>query len=127
MARASAELEKRGEAVTSRALATAAHISLNTAGAWLRQRETGTLESNPMLSVLHYGSHSIAHNMPASDTSAESEMRESTPATVDPPTAAPAPEREVPAPARPSACPAASHQLLWRWSAGAWQCPACGG
>src|SRR5215467_11723786 len=38
MARAAAGLEERGEVVTSRALAEAAHISLNTACTWLRQR-----------------------------------------------------------------------------------------
>src|SRR5215831_10736380 len=42
MAKAAAELEERGEAVTSRALATAAHISLNTACSWLQSRETRT-------------------------------------------------------------------------------------
>jgi hypothetical protein len=46
-------LEERGEAVTSRALAEAAHISLNTACTWLRQRETGALKTEPMLSDLH--------------------------------------------------------------------------
>ncbi len=52
MAKAAADLEERGEAVTSRALAEAAHISLNTACTWLRQRETGESETAPMLSVL---------------------------------------------------------------------------
>ena len=37
MARAAAELEERGETVTARAVAAAAHISLNTACTWLRQ------------------------------------------------------------------------------------------
>src|ERR1051326_5301038 len=36
MAKAVADLEERGEAVTARALAAAAHISLNTACSWLR-------------------------------------------------------------------------------------------
>jgi hypothetical protein len=51
MIRAAAELEERGEAITSRALAEAARISLNTACTWLRQRETSAIES-AALSVL---------------------------------------------------------------------------
>ena len=57
MANAVAELEERGEAVTSRALAAAAYISLNTACAWLRQRETEVVEDPLMLSVLQYKSY----------------------------------------------------------------------
>jgi hypothetical protein len=57
MAKAAAELEEHGKAVTSRALAEAAHISLNTACTWLRQRETGTLDSAAMLSGLQYSSY----------------------------------------------------------------------
>src|SRR6516162_7654366 len=45
MARAAQALEERGEAVTSRALAAAAHISLNTACTWLRQHETGVSDT----------------------------------------------------------------------------------
>lgn len=52
MARSAIDLEKRGEAVTSRTLAQAAHISLNTACTWRRPRETGVGETNLMLSVL---------------------------------------------------------------------------
>src|ERR1051326_6666906 len=48
MAKAAAELEARGETVTSRALAAAAHISLNTACTWLRSRETGIQETEPL-------------------------------------------------------------------------------
>jgi hypothetical protein len=57
MARAAAELEKRGEAVTARAVAAAAHISQNTACTWLRSLDAGALETEAMLSVLHYSSH----------------------------------------------------------------------
>lgn len=52
MTRAVAELEALGEAVTSRALAATAHISLNTACTWLRQRETDARQAAPALSVL---------------------------------------------------------------------------
>jgi hypothetical protein len=52
MVKAVADLEERGEAVTSRALAAAAHISLNTACTWLRQREAGISDAVPMVSVL---------------------------------------------------------------------------
>jgi hypothetical protein len=127
MANAVAELEKRGEAVTARAVAAAAHISLNTACAWLRQRETGAMEPAAALSVLHYSSHSVSDNMPASENNAESEIAAGEPRAVVPPTAAPALEDEPLTPTLRLVCPAASHQLLWRWSAGAWQCPACGG
>jgi hypothetical protein len=119
---------ERGEAVTSRALAAAAHISLNTACTWLRQRETGAMESKASLSVLQYTSYSTADNTPAVEKSACAEAQECAPAGAAPPTAAPAPPDMGPiSPARPAICPAASHQLLWRWRAGSWQCPACGG
>ena len=127
MANAVAKLEARGEAVTSRALAAAARISLNTACAWLRQRETGATESPAALSVLQYGTHSTSDNMPAVDHSTCAEAPEGAPASVDLPTPAPAPVSEPLAPAMPAICPAASHQLLWQWHAGTWQCPACGG
>jgi hypothetical protein len=128
MANAVAELEKRGEAVTARAVAAAAHISLNTACAWLRQRETGAMEPAAALSVVHYSSHSIADNMPAAEESACTEAPDGTPDSVDPPEARPEPTSvELPTPMRPLVCPAASHQLLWRWHAGSWLCPACGG
>src|ERR1051326_3044562 len=48
MVNAAAKLEEHGEAVTARALAAAARISLNTACAWLRQRETGAMETAPV-------------------------------------------------------------------------------
>src|SRR5215831_5637097 len=54
LAKAAADLVERGEAVTSRAEASAAHISLNTACAWLRRRETGAIETEAMLSTLQY-------------------------------------------------------------------------
>ena len=54
MAKAVAELGERGETVTSRALAEAAHISLNTACTWRRPRETNAREDASMLSVLQY-------------------------------------------------------------------------
>jgi hypothetical protein len=63
MARAAADLENRGEAVTSRALAAAAHISLKHACTWLRQRETGMSAAEPLLSVLQYSSHSSSDNI----------------------------------------------------------------
>jgi hypothetical protein len=128
MAKAAAALEERGEAVTSRALAAAAHISLNTACTWLRQRETGTLESETMLSALHYSSHSTSDNIPATENSASTQAPAQAQAVVDPPAVAPVPRgAESLSPVLPRVCLAASHQLLWRWSAGAWQCPACGG
>lgn len=37
------------------------------------------------------------------------------------------PDGEPIVPALRLVCPAASHQLLWQWRAGTWQCPACGG
>jgi hypothetical protein len=128
MAKAVADLVERGESVTSRSLAAAAHISLNTACTWLRQRETGTLETEPMLSVVQYNSSRVSDNIPATENSACTEAPEQVPAPVEPPPASPAPSGIEPLlPARPAACPAASHQLLWQWRAGSWQCPACGG
>lgn len=90
MARAATELAERGEAVTSRALAAAAHLSLNTTCTWLRQREIGTMGSAAALSVLQYSSYSTSDNMPASEnnTSAITEIPERVPASVDPPAAA---------------------------------------
>ena len=127
MARAAAELEARGETVTSRALAEAARISLNTACTWLRQRETGMREAEPMLSVLHYSSYSTFNNIPAAENSACTELPGPAPESVDPPEAPPTPADGTPLlPALPAICPAASHQLLWRWSAGTWWCPVCG-
>jgi hypothetical protein len=52
LARAAAKLDACGEAITSRALAQVAHISLNTACTWLRKREMGSMETELMLSVL---------------------------------------------------------------------------
>ena len=127
MAKAVAGLEERGEPVTARAVAAAARISLNTACTWRRPRETGAMEPTATLSVLHYTSHSVSDTMPATENSAELEIAECEPAAVDPPTAAPALESKPLMPALRRACPAVSHQLLWRWSAGSWQCPSCGG
>jgi hypothetical protein len=45
-------LEERGEAVTSRAVAAAAHISPSTTCTWRRPRETGALEWAAALSVV---------------------------------------------------------------------------
>ena len=89
MVNAVAKLEEHGEAVTSRALAAAAHISLNTACTWLRQRETGAAETAPALSVLHYSSYSVADTMPETENSTECEIAEGEPATADPPEASP--------------------------------------
>jgi hypothetical protein len=111
MAKAAAALEERGEAVTSRALAAAAHISLNTACTWLRKLETGALETVPTLSVVHYSSHSTADNVPAAENSTCTEAPEGAPAVVDPPEAQPAPEGKPLVPARAALCLAASHQL----------------
>jgi hypothetical protein len=109
MAKAARVLEQRCEAVTSRALAAAAHISLNTACTWLRQREKGTLESTPALSVLQYSTHSVSDNMRGPGAGASIERPEDAPAPGDPPAPAPG----------PLACPAASHRLLWHSRAGA--------
>lgn len=128
MANAVADLVERGEAVTSRAVAAAAHISLNTACAWLRQRETGAMEPTAALLVVHYNSHSTSDNMPATEEHVCTEAPEGALVAVDPLTEArPAPESEPHVPALPAICPAASHRLLWQWHAGPWQCPACGG
>ena len=70
MARAVAKLEERGEPVTSRAVAAAAHISMNTACTWLRQRETGAMETAPALSVLQYNPYSTSDTMPAIENNA---------------------------------------------------------
>ena len=128
MARAAEDLVERGEAVTARALAQAAHISLNTACTWLRQRETGELETDPMLSVLQYNAHSTSDNIRHDEQSAESVILVRAPALMDPPEASTASSGiELLVPALPAVCLAASHQLLWQWFAGSWQCPACGG
>ena len=79
-----------------------------------------------MLSVLQYNSYSIADNMPASENSACTELPERVPESVDPPEARPAPPDGMSLlSALPAICPAASHQLLWHWSAGSWHCPLC--
>jgi hypothetical protein len=126
MARAATDLAEHGEAVTSRALAEAAHISLNTACTWLRQRETGTRAFGPMLSVLQYSSYSTADNIPAVENSEGLELPKHAPASVDPPEAPTSAPEDVPLLSeQPAVCLAASHRLLWRWTAGAWQCPLC--
>lgn len=100
----------------------------STACTWRRQRETCMSNSETMLSVLHYGSHCTADNTPAVEKSTCTETSEHAPTSADPPAAAPAsPGIELPLQPLPAACPAASHQLLWRWSAGSWHCRACGG
>lgn len=128
LARAAAYLQEHGEAVTSRALAQAAHISLNTACAWLRQREAGVREEASVLSDLHYSSYSTADNTLAAEQSICTEIPEHSPASMDPPEASHAPQDGEPlVPALIAICPAASHQLLWRLRAGTWQCPVCSG
>ena len=128
MVKAVAELEAHGEAVTSRSLAEAARISLNTACTWLRQHEIGAMEPPAALSVLHYSSSSVSDNIPTVEEIACTELPGHTAAAADPTTAASsAPEGEQLLSAVPVACLAASHQLLWSWRAGTWQCPACGG
>jgi hypothetical protein len=80
-----------------------------------------------MLSVVQYTPYSTSDNMPASENNVSTAIAEHAPESVDPPEALPASPEGVPLmPARPAGCLAASHQLLWRWSAGTWQCPACG-
>jgi hypothetical protein len=74
MTRAATELEERGEAVTSRALAAAAHISLNTACTWLRKLETGAMVAEALLSDLQYNSYSTSDNMPSAENSACTEV-----------------------------------------------------
>ena len=78
MAKAVAGLEERGEPVTARAVAAAAHISMNTACTWLRQRETGAIEDAAMLSTLQYSSHSVSDNMSATENSASTPAPEQT-------------------------------------------------
>ena len=128
MVNAAASLEERGEPVTARAVGAAAHISMNTACTWLRQRETGTLESEAMLSTLQYSPYSVSDNIPATDESICTEVPEHALAASDPPGAPTVPaDGKSLMPTLPAICPAASHQLLWRMRAGSWQCPACGG
>jgi|ERR1051326_3796424 hypothetical protein len=126
MTKAVLALEERGEAVTARAVAAAANISLNTACSWLRQREASAKEASPMLSVLQYSPYSTPDTMPAVDHRACNGPPESTLAPVDVLETDPASQAAPRLSLAPAACPAASHQLLWHWSAGAWQCPACG-
>lgn len=81
-----------------------------------------------MLSVLHYSPYSDSDNIPATEDRACTHPPEQTQASVDPPEAFPVPYDAEPfSPVLPLACLAASHQLLWRWGAGTWHCPACGG
>ena len=123
---AATALEAQGEAVTSRALAETARISLNTACAWLRERRTGAREDASLLSVLHYNPYSTSDNMPAAENGTCIEVSVHTLAAIDLSTAAPAQPNDEPLlPVMPAICPAASHQLLWRWSAGTWHCPVC--
>ena len=96
MANAIAKLEAKGEAVTSRALAAAARISLNTACAWLRGRETGVMESQASLSVVQFSSHSVADNIPAAENRAYHKLGDPRSAAVDPPKASPAPPEGEP-------------------------------
>ena len=107
MSKAAAELEERGESVTARTLAAAAHISLNTACAWLRQRETGAPETEPMLSVVQYRPYSASDNISAVENNERLEVPEQAPAAVDSPEAAP-PDEASPLLALRYACLAAS-------------------
>ena len=127
MVNAVAKLEERGEVVTARTVAAAARISLNTACTWLRQQERGTMESAAALSTLQYSTHSIPDNITTVENSTDTEVPEGTSAAVIPPTTTPALECVPLTPTLPAICAAASHQLLWCWHAGIWQCPACGG
>lgn len=127
MVNAAADLEERGEAVTARALAEAAHISLKHACTWLRLRETGTADSESVLSTLQYGSYSTSDNRPSVENTLSTEVPEYATASVDPPETSPsAPDGELFMPALPQVCLAASHQLLWHWKAFAWHCSLCG-
>lgn len=116
---AAAELETRGEAVTSRALAEAAHISLNIACAWLQQRHTDIYRSlHSCYPALQYSPYCTPDNMSTIPTAVAI-----TGVFSDHPTGAPASEL-VPSALEPATsvlaltpkgvCPAASHQLLWR-------------
>jgi hypothetical protein len=109
MVKAVADLEERGEAVTSRALAASAHISLNTACTWLRQREAGISDAVPMLSVREYCPSCTSDNIPAVKNNIYPEGSEHATASGDPPSTSPAPPDGEPLlPARPVVCPAAS-------------------
>lgn len=126
MARAATALEERCEAVASRALAQAAHISReHGVYAGSRQRETGARAFGPMLSVLQYSSHSTSHNRPAVENNACTELPERAPESVGQEASPSASDSEPLIPTLPAVCPAASHRLLWRWLAGAWHCPLC--
>ena len=76
MGKAAADLEERAEPVTARALAQAAHISLNTACTWLRLRETGALDRASALSVVQYSSYSSSDNIPVSENRANTAIVE---------------------------------------------------
>jgi hypothetical protein len=128
MANAAAALEARGEAVTSRALAEAARISLNTACAWLRTRRTDTMEPAPLLSALPYSPYCTADNgatIPAVASAGVSSGCSTPNAALELAPDALAPATAVISQPPTTVCPAASHQLLWRWAADAWRCPLC--
>lgn len=74
-----------------------------------------------------YCSYSTSDNIAASGAATNNDTPESTSALGALPEAPPAPQDVLPlVMARPTACLAASHQLLWYWSARAWHCPTCG-
>jgi hypothetical protein len=86
-------------------------------------------------SCLHVGSlllvkwqaHSTSDNIAGTNHPARHESPENASAPEELPEALPqlqdVPPRLI---TRAAACLAVSHQLLWHWSAGTWQCPACG-
>jgi hypothetical protein len=129
LASAAAELEARGEEVSTRALAQVAHISLNTACAWLRQRRNDATASVSPLSALHYSAYCASDNSAASADPGGAAASGSVPLENPPRRLEALPAEPRPAspglPGLADACPAASHRLLWRWSAGAWHCPLC--
>src|SRR5262245_15976821 len=70
LAAAAAALEAQGEALTTRTLAAAARISLNTACAWLRQRRSDEDPPNGMLSTTLEEPFCTPDNTPTMPTAA---------------------------------------------------------
>ena len=111
MAKAAAELEERGEAVTSRALA-AAHISREYRMHLAPGARNGRDGIESLVFNCAYTTHSTSHKIPAVEKSACTKVPERTPAAADPPEALPSPsDGELLLPVLPSACSATSHQL----------------
>lgn len=126
-----AELEARGEAVTARAVAQAAHISQNSActrapasayrAHWRRHQryQLCTLA----LIALHITALIPAWQRTPHVQAANPRWR-ILPGKEPSPPETPSAPRAL-APSLPGACLAASHRLLWQWCAGTWHCPLC--